>query len=110
MSHTPSPRPQQPRSSLMRRQRTNRIRKSFRPQLADLEARHLLSHSGLSPHSGAHPTALAMSQPSAVSSRGPDFLTRNNDTSRTGAQLKKTTPTPKHANASPSSLIHVRIL
>ena len=90
----------------MRRQRMNRIRKSFRPQLADLEARHLLSHSGLSPHSGAHATALAMSQPSAVSSGGTDVLTYHNDTSRTGANFNETTLTPKNVNASTSSLIH----
>jgi hypothetical protein len=36
----------------MRRRRTNRIQTGFRRQLADLEARHLVSHSGLSPHPG----------------------------------------------------------
>ena len=36
----------------MKRQHANRIRKGFRPQVASLEARNLLSHSGLSPHAG----------------------------------------------------------
>ncbi len=84
----------------MKRQRTNHIRKSFRPQLADLEPRHLLSHSGLSPHAKAHAIALATSQPSAASSGGTDVLTYHNDTSRTGANLNETTLTPKNVNAS----------
>ena len=84
----------------MKRQRTNRIRKGFRPQLVDLEARHLLSHSGLSPHAGAHASALVTTQPSAPSSGGTDVLTYHNDTSRTGANLNETTLTPKNVNAS----------
>src|SRR5215469_10928779 len=90
----------QPRSSHMKGQRTNRVRKSFRPQVADLEARHLLSHSGLSPHAAAHATALAMSQPSAPSAGGTDVLTYHNDNSRTGANLNETTLTPTNVNAS----------
>ena len=58
----------------MKRQRTNRIRRSFRPQLADLEARHLLSHSGLSPRAEAHAMALVKSQAAAASSGGTDVI------------------------------------
>lgn len=84
----------------MKRRRTSRIRKGFRPQVANLEVRNLLSHSGLSPHHGAHAAALVMSRPPDVSSGGTDILTYHNDTSRTGANLDETTLTPKDVNAS----------
>jgi hypothetical protein len=63
----------------MRRSRTR-----FLPSVASLEARSLLSHSGLSPHPGPHATALVKTQPSDVSPGGTDVLTYHYDTSRTG--------------------------
>src|SRR5258707_13538447 len=89
MSHTPSHQPTQPGSRLMRRRhRSNRTRTRFRPQVADLENRSLLSGSGRSPNAGAPATG------------GTDVLTSRYNDSRTGANLNETTLTPANVNAS----------
>src|SRR3954447_238622 len=89
MSHTPSRQSTQQGSSLMRRRhRSNRTRTRFRPQVADLENRSLLSGSGLWPNPGAPATG------------GTDVLTSRYNDSRTGANLTETTLTPANVNAS----------
>src|SRR5262249_30749436 len=67
----------------MKTHRTKRIRRHFRPLVARLEARSLLS--GMSPTPAAG---------------GTDVLTYHNDNSRTGANLNETTLTPQNVNAS----------